>query len=185
MLYCHVTEMDDLYSIVGNLLRVLQGERYSILPFMGDLHSSGTTARYPAAKAQRIAEWANVVGYTEIGDLFQHIIVRQVRNAFSHSSYTLYRDEFRIIKGEGVNIDGIITPGVKVDWLFPRIELAINTVLRVIELVGNHRRSYTEEKVIQGRFGPNSSMIDVQLTVQEGHGLIGFRSPPRHHGERE
>ncbi len=81
-LYCHITEMHDLYNIVGNLLRVSQGERYTISPFVGTLHSSGNNASYPSSKVERINEWSQLVGISQLGEMFCDMIVKEVRNAF-------------------------------------------------------------------------------------------------------
>lgn len=62
-LYCHVTEMDDLYNIIGNLLRVCRGEKYNIIPFDGKLHPSGKPADTPYTKVIRLAEWANGIDF--------------------------------------------------------------------------------------------------------------------------
>jgi len=177
-LYCHLTEMSNVYNITGNMLRVIMGERYVMNPFISELHNSNKTAKYPTAKAARIKEWAELVGLESLGAIFELMLVKEVRNAFYHSDYILTNDRFNIRHGRGVHIGHEIMHSVPYEWLFPRIQLGINTALAILDLTIDHIQSYTEDKVVKGRFAPNGGYIDIQLTTQEGYGLTGFKSPP-------
>jgi hypothetical protein len=175
LLYCHIIEMDDLYSIVANLLWILLGERYHVDPFLYRLYPDGQAANNNQKKLERIKELSSKANNPLVGELFDFLLVKQVRNAFFHSDYTLYKDEFRIINGEGVEVNGVITRAIPFDWLFPRIEAAINVILQLISLLMEYRRSYKEGKVVKGRMGSNSEYVDIVLVVDK-EGLIGMRS---------
>ena len=45
MIYCHATEINDFYNIIGNMLRIIDGKRFSIDCFMPILHSSNKKAK--------------------------------------------------------------------------------------------------------------------------------------------
>lgn len=95
-LYCHVTEMDDLYHLTGNLLRVVLGDRYTLAPFRSGMFGETTEAKYPPAKVVRINKWSKEAGIPEIGEVLSAALVPEVRNAFFHSDYILFDNEFRI-----------------------------------------------------------------------------------------
>ena len=173
MLYCHITEMNDFYKIVANLLWVLLGERYTMEPFFHKLYEDGQTVSYPEGKVRRIKELAIKANKPEIGNLYDFLLIKQVRNAFFHSDYTLFEDTFRIVKGQGINIDGIITSEIPLEWLIRRIEVAINTALQLINLLLGYRKSYKNEKIVRGRM-QDPDYCDITLVVNEG-GLSGFR----------
>lgn len=175
--YCHATEMFDFYSVIGNMLRVYAGERCSMDCFIGANHSSGKDAKYPLPKALRIKEWATAAGLPEVGDLVLDMLVKEVRNAFFHSSYVLTNDSLNIKRGDGVLIGNLISPKVEYKWLLPRIELGINTVLSLISLMDESRLSYTENKVVMGRI-QGDQPGPIELTTQPGYGIVGFQSPP-------
>jgi hypothetical protein len=59
-----------------------------------------------------------------------------------------------------------------------KVELGFNAALAVIGLTIDNIKSYKEDKIVKGRFGPGGSVEEIQLTVHEGHGLNGFKSPP-------
>lgn len=177
-LYCHMTEMADVYNITANMLGVINGDRYSVNPFMGELHESNRSAKYPNEKALRIKERADALGLTELGEVCCEMLVKEVRNAFYHSDYILTKESFNIRHGHGVLIGHEITHRVPYEWLFPRIQLGINLVLAVLDRTIQHIQSYKEDKVVKGRFGPGGKYVDIQLTTHPEFGLAGFKSPP-------
>jgi len=173
LLYCHITEMSDFYSIVANLLWVLLGERYHIDPFHYELYEDRKSIKSPESKVDRIIELSNKVGLPEIGSLYKYMLVKEIRNAFFHSDYTLYKNEFRIIKGKGITINNVTSHAIPLEWIFKRVELTINAVLYLLNIIDEYRKSYREEKIVKGRmFGGEYG--DVILTVNE-YGLNGFR----------
>ncbi|MFW6030403.1 MAG: hypothetical protein ACOCRO_09140 [Halanaerobiales bacterium] len=171
-LYSHTTEIDDFYNITANLIRIIMGERYVLNPFKPELHPSGQAAYSPKSKIERINEWSQEVNMNDLGEVYNSFLIKQVRNAFFHSDYVLSNNEFRIIKGEKINIDGKITSSINYSLLIPRIELALNLVRKLISLVNKYRSSYREEKVIKPKlFNETDS---VKLLVNET-GLVGFK----------
>lgn len=177
-LYCHVTEMYDLYHLIGNLIRVTLGDRYTLAPFQSGKFGETSSAKYPASKVARIRKWSEDAGIPEIGELLNTILVPPVRNAFFHSDYVLFDNEFRIKRGAGVEIDGLETHKVPFDWLLPRVELAINLLLTLVELLRQHISSYQKPKNLRGRFAAGGGWADLELIVKEGYGVVGFRSIP-------
>lgn len=175
LLYCHVTEMDDLYNYIANLLWIVLGERYHIDPFYYELFADRKTINSPENKVNRIVELSTKANLKEVGEIFEYFLVKQVRNAFFHSDYVIYKNEFRIDKGEKVKVDGVSTPIIPFDWLGQRIEVAINVTISLFELINEHRRSYTSEKILPARIGHGGNYEDVSLIVDE-NGLRGFKS---------
>ncbi|MFA5804459.1 MAG: hypothetical protein WC879_07425 [Melioribacteraceae bacterium] len=183
-LYCHATEIEDVYNIIANLLRICKNERFSMTPFMAELHSSKRPANYPHNKVLRIAEWATEGGFQAIGESMNFSLVKQVRNAFMHSDYIIHKDKFNISRGEGVLIDGVVTQSVPLQWLTPRLETGINFVLVTIQLIQEFMASYKEEKIVV-RIIANGSSEKMKLTVDPNSGLNGFRSFTKEEREKE
>jgi hypothetical protein len=175
LLYCHITEMDDFYKIIGNLLWILTGKRYCMDPFYYTLYPDRKAANNPESKVKRIKEISSEANIPLVGELYEYLLVRQVRNAFFHSDYTLFNNEFHIVNGEGVLIDGIITKVVPLDWIFSRIELMVNVMIEILRLLRLHRESYIEDKIVKGRMSYNESYVDIVLMADET-GLYGIRS---------
>jgi len=171
LLYCHITEMNDFYNIVANFLWILLGERYSIDPFWYSLYSDRKTINSPEGKVNRIKELSIKANKPTVGDLYEFLLVKQIRNAFFHADYTLYDQTFRIVSGEGINFEGVVTKEIPLEWLIRRMEAAINTQLQIIDLMYYYRSSYRENKIIKARISPE--LCDVKLLVND-KGLFGF-----------
>jgi len=176
--YCHATEMHDLYNVIGNMLCVILGNRYSMNCFLPNLHASKKLAKYPPAKVERIKEWAISAKLPNIGDMFDEMLVREVRNAFFHSDYILHERAFHIKRGDGVTIERTMSRKVNLDWLLPRLELGINVAFAMIDLTLNSIRSYKANKIVMGRIqGPKP--VPIELIADPEYGLSGFQSPPQ------
>ena len=172
--YCHATEMSATYDTIANLIRILLGERWSLNPFSGALHSSNKTLTKPEPKTLRIQEWAMQAEIPEIGEVMRKMLEKNVRNAVYHSDYILEGAVFRIDQGAGVLVNGTITKGIPLEWLIEKIEVAINFSIMVIDLIIKYTQSYQDEKYIRGRCGADGGWRDVKLTVESDYGLTGF-----------
>ena len=179
-LYCHLTEVDDVYKIAANLMRVKLGERYSMSPFDRLQRPKGKIPHGYAGnhRIDQLVALANTAGFANVGDLFSAMFLRPVRNAFYHSDYILTDDTFNIRWGEGLNVDNVIDRRIELEYLVPRLNLGLNTALTMLHLLIEHSRSYTESKILKGRLGHNDSWVDIQLITDPKHGLRGFRTPP-------
>lgn len=175
-LYCHITEMNDLYAIPANLLRVCAGDRYVTSPFEAGLSAGSKAANVPGTKAKRVVEMATAVGFPDIANAYDYFLVNRVRNAFYHSAYTLTADSFNITSGPGVTIDRVTSQSVPFSWLLPRVEAAVNLSLQLVDTLVHERRTYTANRLIMGRMGANDEAIPVELVGGE-QGLLGFQSP--------
>ncbi len=175
-LYCHATEIDDVYRIISNLLLIIKGERYSTDYFHYVKDKNGNKVKYPSQRIEVIKNLAQDSGFEEISKIMEYFLVKNVRNAFYHSDYILHNETFNIRHGEGVLIDGIITPAVPLDWLVPRAKLGINFAFETIGLTQKYKRSYKKEKIVSARILSDGGVDNMLLTVDKKIGLTGFRS---------
>jgi hypothetical protein len=186
-LYSHVCELDDMYDCIANLISICGGNRYRISMLDYDSPTPKTWADHSNSMkpAYRVARLARAAGFAELADLMDTAFLRPVRNAFVHSSYTIYQNDFRIrqrstkdvIWIESENPDGVRTRTPVVDvpfeWLVPFIEVAVDTAMFVINKLEHERQTYTRPKKIRGRMGENGDYTDIML-IADSNGLRGF-----------
>jgi hypothetical protein len=177
-LYCHLTEMSDVYNIPANMLQVISGHRYSMSPFSIGLQLGQNPPSSPIGKARTLKALADALNMQELGEVFEEMIVKEVRNAFYHSDYILTNESLNIRHGEGVVINGMRDNRVPYEWLLPRLQLGINTALAVLNLTKDTIRSYRQDQILQGRLGAAGERIIIQLTTHPDFGLTGFKTPP-------
>jgi hypothetical protein len=119
LLYSHLTEVDAIYLILVNMVEITAGERYTMDPFR-DLYRPADRPRYeqypPSAKrvVEKLKERAADRGHDELVELLDWFFNDAVRNAFFHSDYVLFRDEFRSREGTFVK-DGVRSAIMKLD----------------------------------------------------------------------
>jgi hypothetical protein len=174
--YCHVVEADPIYEVIENMLRTLEGLRCSIAPFQ-DLyrrkkpsqdHPFGQSIP-PSAKyvVENLCDHARKVAQERVAQLLEWMFHDGVRNAFFHSDYILYRDEFRSREG-GLTLS--------LDELSKIINRGLAFYDGFMQTWREHRRSYKEPKVLQGRMRADGGLMPLRLLVDPTHGVYGFTS---------
>jgi len=181
LLYSHLTEVDAMYEMLANLVEITGGERYTMDPFR-DLCGPANRRRYaqnpPSAKrvVERLKDRSAARGSEELVELLDWFFNDAVRNAFFHSDYILYRDEFRSREATFIDADGRRSSTLKIDGVVDLINRAIAVFQAFISVYERHRGSYREDKQIRGRLGATGEEIDVTLLASEERGLYGFRA---------
>lgn len=174
--YCHAMEMNSIYNMTANMLQISQGEEYCTDWFHEDyapIPFKQKLAAYPAEKIERLYEWAMRANQKDIAGLLNDMLLKDIRNAFDHSDYIIYRDELRIIKvDKGYKKHKIY----KLSELIPKLELGINIVLIIIALTHNGIRAYKISKKVKSRMLENDPDQEMILTVDPQFGLTGFQS---------
>jgi hypothetical protein len=181
LLYSHITEVDAIYVMVVNLIEITAGERYSFDPFQ-DLYGARNRPRYehvpPSAKrvVDRVRERAIERDLPAVADLVDWYFNNAVRNAFFHSDYILYQDEFRSGEGTFIDDDGRLSPSLKLDKVLDLINRSVQFYGAFVSTYAKHRSSYTADKQIEGRLGADGGTIPITLLASPDRGgLYGFR----------
>jgi hypothetical protein len=180
LLYSHLTEVDAIYQILANMIEITGGERCVIDPFH-DMYRPAGRPRYeqipPSAKrvVERGKERAKERGIDEVVELLDWFFNDAVRNAFFHSDYVLYEDEFRSREAWFVDKDGARSRSIKIPEIVELINCSMTFYQSFIAVYVKHRRSYQKDKQVRGRIGARGAVEDVTLLAHEEHGLYGFR----------
>jgi hypothetical protein len=174
LLYCHLTEVDAIYEILENMLRTIDGDRYSAWPFR-DLRR-GSSPPSATRVVSALVEHAKGSGRRKLAEILEWEFNADVRNAFFHSDYILYQDEFRSREATFQQPNGTLSPSMKLDQLQDLFNRALLFYQVFMETFEQHILSYPADRQIEGRFGPNEEMTPITLLADE-RGLYGFRSP--------
>ena len=173
--YSHIAEMDITYTLIMNMLRVISGARYSMIPFVD---KKGQRIDKSATKIQRICTAAAKVGLEGVCDLFDWYEPR-IRNSFAHSNYQFHGDQYNIARGPGIVAEGVVRGGLSIEReILPRINGALRFFVTFYGARDHARANYKTNVVVKGRLGPNEAYVDVELLTRPEGGLIGVRTPP-------
>jgi hypothetical protein len=181
LVYNHLVEADPIYWVIENLLRTMEGFRCSVYPFQ-DLYRKPKKSQFglgtpPSAKTvlKFLCEHARRLNQTDLAALAESVFNDGVRNAFSHSDYTIYRDEFRTREGNFQGKPGRGWDSMKLSELEALINRTLLFFQSFMRVYNDSRLSYREAKIVQGRIGPKDTYIPVRLLADES-GLLGFES---------
>jgi len=172
LLYCHIFEMDELYNIIGNLLRISMGQEQRYIPDLYNKHNQEDLT--PTEKLFRLNQIAKQCRFEELVKGINALYSNRIRNAFFHSAYSLLEDDFCIVKGEGIKIGNVIHNILSIDnFLIPKINSSINFIDRFFALIDEYKLIYRENKIVQGRL-PDPQPIMILGDPKKG--LVGFQS---------
>lgn len=179
LLYSHLTEVGSIYSILGNLTRVVCGERYVMDPFLNAYprNRKGEPQFLSTPGVVRVLrEMLGEAGHAPISELFDWFFVPGLRNAFSHADYTLHQDKFRS-SSESFEVGGIRSPEISLDLVADILNRVLSFYGAFMEEYETQRTGYKANKVIFGRFS-GEEPAPIELLADEARGLYGFRAPP-------
>ncbi len=172
LLYGHIFEMDELYNVLGNLLRIATAQGLRYIPDLYNRFDQDDIT--PTEKLKRLLEHGVQCRFEDFIIQLQSLYYNRIRNAFAHSSYSLIDDEFIIIKGKEVEIEGTLKRSVSLDdFLLPTIKDSLSFINEFFSLLKEHKMSYKSNKVIQGSL---SNIEPIMILGNPEDGLIGFES---------
>ncbi len=171
IIYCHIVEMNDLYSTIGNIFRICKGNEYDINLF--------SNLRSPTEKINQLSELTNDFNFkTKILDLINKFYDNQLRNSFAHSSYFLQGNLFSDTSSKKFNINGKSTLDIQKD-IYPRLKCAENYFKAYLEVLHEHKMSYKKVKQIdlKNKFLPdnNGEIYAAHIYANSKDGLQGLR----------
>ncbi len=180
MLYCHITEADSIYIIIDNLLSTIGGKRCNINPF-SDLYRPKNKMRIyqfpPSSKSiiKMLKEHAELLNKKELIDIIDSMFNDQLRNAFFHSDYILYKDEMRSRNAWFLTNAGISSHSINLSEVESQICKGTDFYQAFIKTYLNKVFKYKENKMIKGRFGRNGEEVPIEILADKERGLYGFR----------
>lgn len=172
LLYCHIFEMDEFYNIIGNMLRISLGERYGVM-----LYNSPalTTELKPANKLDKLKTLAKKAGFELLIDTIKSLYSSPLRNSFFHSSYSLSGDDYYIVSGKELKIDGLSKRVVSLrEYILPLTQSTVNMAGHFFNLLRSSRLDYKENKIVIGRLEPKG--VKIEIMGHPERGLSGFQT---------
>ncbi|MFD2696868.1 hypothetical protein ACFSQ0_02595 [Mesonia sediminis] len=172
LLYCHIFEMDEFYNIIGNMLRITLGERYGVMLYNSP---TSTTELKPANKLDKLKSLAKKAGFELLIDTIKSLYSSPLRNSFFHSSYSLSGDDYFIVSGKELKINGMSKRMVSLrDYILPLTQSTVNIAGHFFNLLRSSRLEYKENKIVIGRLEPNG--VKIEILGHPERGLSGFQT---------
>jgi len=169
MIYCTFFESSDLYTMLGNLARVVLGHRAT--PYLYWKHEKANRWFGTAEKISMVEEVLIDSGFEDIQKFFQANHFEQIRHAFFHSTYAFDDDDYVMHDVKTLYIDNFGHPTLSISsFIFPRVEAVLDFFHSFKEILDTHIKSYITDKMVQGRM---PDLIPIKILGSD-QGLIGF-----------
>ena len=172
LLYCHIFEMDEFYNIIGNMMRICDGERYGVM-----LYNSQTLKKElnPSNKFDKLESLSKKTGFTLLINTLRNLYSNHLRNSFFHSSYSLSDDNFYVISGKELEVNGVKERMVSLrDYILPLTQSTVNVAGHFFNLLRSSRLDYMENKIVTGRLEANG--VKIEIIGHPERGLSGFQT---------
>ncbi|MDX9971883.1 MAG: hypothetical protein RBU21_02725 [FCB group bacterium] len=163
--YCHLIEADALYEILGNMLRVLQGERCIPEPLPQTPGKAGIV--------KYLVERASILGKEDLASLLGRMYCSSIRNAFSHSDYVLDERGMCTTKGR-FDIDGMKTNFLEYGRVLEIITGGVGFFNSTLNTIDRHRKSYRADVVLTPRLATKDGLNKVRILADECRGVYGL-----------
>jgi hypothetical protein len=103
--YAHLAEASGFYEIPKNLLNILSGEHFSLMPFATLVKRYDHLGNAIAPNANKVLRavlgQASDLGRTRLCEIITEAFDHDVRNAYAHADYVLWQDEIRMPRRNG------------------------------------------------------------------------------------
>lgn len=167
MLYCHIIEANFIYHVLYNMLLSAENEGHPRVFNFLDKYRNGNP---PSAKSkvQEIRKKSKLLKIDELDKILDEVFNDDIRNAFAHSDYILWQDEFRS-KHKGYK-------SIKMNEVLFLVNKAIIFFEAFFEVLMSHKKSYNKGHVIKNRKSKDGkSLADIMLEIDENDNeLVGF-----------
>jgi len=148
--YCHLAEASGFYEIPKNMMRIVEGERYNMVPFRKLVEKHRHTGNRIAPNANKIlrnlAGHAETIGFQELAEVFRDAFDPDLRNGYAHADYIVWSDGVRLRKRNGG-----FPRVVSYAEFQARFDRGINFFHILRQTVDESISSYNPPKVIRGQ----------------------------------
>jgi hypothetical protein len=148
-LYSHISESSALWEIPMNMMNILNGDRYSVIPFSERVKNLGDKENSIAPNANQIMRYlikcAQKTGIEQLALAFKNAFDPDLRNGFSHADYVIMADG--ICVGPRYKRERIITW----DEFLGLLNRAINFRVTLEQVHKEYLESYSTLKTLTGR----------------------------------
>ncbi|MBN2589503.1 MAG: hypothetical protein JXA96_06555 [Sedimentisphaerales bacterium] len=169
--YCHLSEASGFYEMPKNMMRIAGGEDYRMWPFLELNRTHGETGKKIAPNSNKI--FRDLIGHAESLDLkelvevFSDAFDPEIRNAYAHADYIIWKDGFRM-PNQGCGHPKII----RWNEFNLKISRALNFYQIIRKLAEEYIMSYKTPKEVIASMGGGQPEFKWKIETDENGGIM-------------
>ena len=169
LIYSMFFENSDFYNIIGSLCKVKLGYKGSSYLFW---KTKNNRLLGVSEKQEILIEILLDTNKNKLVGFFKNKFIKGIRNAFFHSAYSISQEDYIIHDSDPLIIDGFKINSININsFLFPLVDDVLIFFEEFKYLYISYFESYTENKIVKGKFPKTSDII----ILGSAEGLLGFK----------
>lgn len=92
-LYSHISEASGFWEVPKNLLSIIDGNKYNLIPFLDLVKKYGSAEGSIAPNANKVMrslmKYSKKLGFHELAEVFRDAFDPDLRNGYAHADYAL------------------------------------------------------------------------------------------------
>jgi len=147
-LYSHISEASGFWEVPKNLLSIIDGDKYNLIPFLDLVRKYGSAEGSIAPNANKVMrslmKYSKKLGFHELAEVFKEAFDAELRNGFAHADYAILDDG--ICVGPRYKKERIVT-WVEFNELLHK---AIHFYRLFMSVLSDNFQYYSEPKTVKG-----------------------------------
>jgi hypothetical protein len=146
--YSHISEASGFWEVVKNMLNIIDGNKYNMMPFLNLVKKYGEKEGSIAPNANKVMrammKYSKKLGFHELAEVFKDAFDADIRNGFAHADYALLE--------KGICISPRYKAERIVSWNEFQVLLhkAVNFHEVLKSVLSEHLSSYNPPKIVKG-----------------------------------
>jgi hypothetical protein len=171
--YSHLAEASGYYEVPKNMMRVAEGQRWHMWPFLHFVRQHQMSGARIAPNSNKVFQdlmgHAETLGLSALAEVFRDVFEPDLRNAYAHADYVIWQDGLRLPKRNG---------GYPRRIRWDEFERLLNRGLRFFHIllgtISDHIRSYETPRVLRCRLGDEGPERDWTIRYESGTGAFSI-----------
>ncbi len=165
-LYSHISEASGFWEVPKNLLSIIDGNKYDLMPFSHLVKKFGSPEGSIAPNANKVMRslmaYSKELGFHELADVFKNAFDPDIRNGFAHADYALI--DRGICVGSRYDSERIIS------WeeFNELLHRAVNFYKTFMLVLSENLKHYSEPKIIKGYLTDKEPESTWEIHYEEG-----------------
>jgi len=152
-LYSHIAEASGFWEVLKNMLCVIDGKKYNMIPFYDLVRNYGDKENSISPNANKVMrslmKYSKKMSFHDLADVFKDAFDSELRNGYAHADYALLK--------KGICVGSRYKKERIIEWpeLNTLLDKAINFYMVFRSVLSENLNKYSSPKIVKGHLNEN------------------------------